>query len=247
MVGRRDRSRPGCTGPRAAVRRGADRRVARRSVCRGGHDGSAVRPRGRLDARSRDPLPHLLFGVLHRCPWTGRSATCVGSPFPASRRRPTGWWRWVRHRTAVVRPVRDDGPRRVDRRGVAALHHRTGQHPRQRDLRVGAREQRRRHPRPVHRVPDSQRTGRKRRQRHLVRPVRRTGRVRHQSARRVHAARSALPRLPVARACTAARSAARRAHRPLPPKRAFARQDERASRECHFGGAVVRGPAGSRT
>ena len=137
-----------------------------------------IRPRGRLDARSADPLPHLLFRVIHRCagPAVPRHSSAHHSRRRDGSRRAGG--AGLRDRAAVVRPVRDDGPRRVDRRGVGPVHHRTGQHPRRGALRVGAREQRRRDSGPVHRLPHSERTGRKRRQRHLVRPVRRTWRVR---------------------------------------------------------------------
>ena len=141
VVRRCDRSRPGCAGPRTAVRRRADRGVAGRSVCRRRHDGSAVRPRRRLDARGRRSSASLTI----RC----RFIDALDRPFRDrasahhSRRRDGGrraGGAGLRHRAAVVRPVRDDRPRRVDRRGVGTLHHRTGQHPRRADLRVGARE-----------------------------------------------------------------------------------------------------------
>ena len=77
---------------------------------------------------------------FHRCPGppVPRPSTAHHSGCRNGGRRSGG--AGLRDRAAVVRPVRDDGPRRVDRRGVATLHHRTGQHPRQGDLRVGARE-----------------------------------------------------------------------------------------------------------
>ncbi len=83
------------------------------------------RPRRRLDARNADPLPHLLFGVVHR-----RAGPSVARSAPAHHpRRRDGGRRaggaGLRHRAAVVRPVRHDRSRRMDRRGVGALHHRS--------------------------------------------------------------------------------------------------------------------------
>ncbi len=90
LVGRSHRARPGCPGPRAAVRRGTDRRVARRSICGSGHDGSAIRAWWTYPC-SR---PKSSVSLTIQCPssmcWAGRSATCVASPFPVSPRRPTG-------------------------------------------------------------------------------------------------------------------------------------------------------------
>ena len=57
---------------------------------------------------TRDPLPHLLFGVLHRCPGptVPRSAPAHDSRRRDGGRRAGG--AGLRHRAAVVRPVRDD-------------------------------------------------------------------------------------------------------------------------------------------
>ena len=120
VVGRRDR-------PRVGARRTAHRCSSRGRSASGWRARlpqrarwlSQIRPRRRLDARGADPLSHLLFGVLHRC-----AGPTVPRPSPAhhSRRRDGGrrpGGAGLRHRTAMVRPVRHDRPRRVDRRGVA--------------------------------------------------------------------------------------------------------------------------------
>ena len=117
---------------------------------------------------SPDPLSHLLFGVvLRRCagPTVPRPPPAHDSRCGDGRRRARG--AGVRHRAAVVRPVRDGRSRRVDRRTVRPVHHRTGQHPRRADSTSGCART------DVDdildlssRIPHPQRTGRKRRQRH---------------------------------------------------------------------------------
>ena len=170
------------------------------ALCRRGHDGSAVGPR-RSSRCSRSQILCLTYysvsfiDALGRPFRDRRRLTIPGVATAADGLVALGCGTAQQWFDLCAMTGHDEW---IDEES-ATLHHRTGQHPRRGDLRVGAREQRRRDPRPVHRVPHSQRARRKRRQRHLVRPVRRTGCVRHQSARRVHSARSALPRHSVAR------------------------------------------------
>ncbi len=77
---------------------------------------------------------------------------------------------------------------------------------------------RRRHPRPRDGVPDSQRSGRQRRQRRIPRPFPGARVVRHQSARRLFSARAAVSHAAGPASCTAAGATPRRTHRALPPK-----------------------------
>ena len=228
VVWRRDRTRPRCAGPRSAVRRGARSASGWRARMR--LPGTMAVRSGLVD------VSMLEAQILCLTYYSVSFIDALGRPFrdrrrltiPASQRRPTGWsalgcgtaQQWF-DLCAMI--GHDEW---IDEQSELSITEQANIHAEQ--IYEWVRENtRRRHPRPVHRVPDSQRARRKRRQRHLFRPVRRTGRVRHQSARRVHPARTALPHAPVPRARTATRSPARRAHRPLPPKPTFGRENRR--------------------
>ena len=174
--------RPGTriTRPRSGVRRWAGGGVLRGGVRKRRHACVANadprhRPRGSdrpVDARDADHGSHLLpGGVL-------RDARPAVAGRPAAHRsrgcQRQGWLGGprVRHRAAVVRSLRNDRPRRLDRRGVTVVDHRTGQREGRRDLRMGQEPDSRRHPRPRNGFPDSERAGRQRRQRHRAGPLR---------------------------------------------------------------------------
>ncbi|PQM49108.1 hypothetical protein C1Y40_00671 [Mycobacterium talmoniae] len=122
----------------------------------------------------------------------------------------------LRHRPTVVRPVRDDRSRRVDRRELAAVDHRAGQRAGRGPLRVAARAHRRGDPGAGHRVPHPQRPGRQRRQPGHPRPLPRPRLLCAQPPRRLPAARPAVSAVPGSGASAAAGAAAGRAHRRLP-------------------------------
>ena len=135
-----------------------------------------------------NPLPHLLPGHLFRnartavarCPATHRAWCRPGE------RRSGGPRLW--DRAAVVRPVRDGRPPGVDRREIAVVDHRAGQHPCRRDLCLGGKQSGRRDPGPGDGIPDPQRAGRQRRQHRVARPLSSAPFVPAQPARPIPAA-----------------------------------------------------------
>ncbi len=183
-------------------------------------DGAESRRRrrtaGSVDARDADSLPHLLPGFLLRGarPAVARHAAADDSGSGSGQGRPGG--PRVRDRAAMVRPVRDGRPSGVDRRGIAAVDHRAGQHPRRGDLHLAGRHPGRRNPGTGIGIPYSQRPGRQRRERHVVRSVRRARIICAQSARRVPAAEPSISDAARAASSAAAGAAAGRAHRALP-------------------------------
>ena len=146
VVGRHRRARPRRPGPGAgassAARSGSGWPAptpARRRWHRGMRGGS----RELVDLsmlETADPLPHLLSGDLLRDagPAVARRAAarrCRASHAPSDGLVALGCGtaqQWF-DLCAMI------GHRRVDRRGLAAVDHRAGQHARRRDLRVGAR------------------------------------------------------------------------------------------------------------
>ena len=136
----------GIAGPGAGVRRRPGRRVARRAPTPARHAGVAALRGGSGELvdlsmlETPDPRPHLLPGDLLRDARAGRGATRGGSRCPASRAAKDGLVDiGCGTGAAVVRPVRDDRPPGVDRRGLAAVDHRAGQRAGRRTLRVGGR------------------------------------------------------------------------------------------------------------
>ena len=176
MVGWHRRPRPRFGRPRTGIRRRTGRRVPGRRVRQRGDAGLAdARRRGTgrpVDAGDPDPRPHLLSGDLLR---DAGQAVARRQAIDGARDRPRqgrpGRHR-MRHRPAVVRPVRDDRTPGLDRRGLAAVHHATGQREGRRPLRVGGEPDRRRDPGPGDRVPDPERPGCQRRQHRRPRPLR---------------------------------------------------------------------------
>ena len=90
-----------------------------------------------VDAGNANPVPDLLPGQLLRNAWPAmaRCPAAHGAGCGPGQRRSGGPRMW--DRAAVVRPVRDGRSPGVDRRGIAAVDHRAGQHPRRRDLCLG--------------------------------------------------------------------------------------------------------------
>ena len=102
-------------------------------------DGGARRTHRPVDAGDPDPVPHLLSGHLlrdARPALARRPATHGAGRGPGEGRsgRPR-----LRDRAAVVRPVRDGRSPGVDRRRIATVDHRAGQHPRRRRSMPGSR------------------------------------------------------------------------------------------------------------
>ena len=132
----------GFAGPGAGVRRWAGRRLGLRRL-RGSGDigvphqdcgtgGGELVDLSMLEAQilGLTYYPVTFFEMLGR-PWrTERRPTVPGVASAPGRAGRTGMW----HRAAVVRSVRDVRPRGVDRRGIAAVHHRAGESTRADEL-----------------------------------------------------------------------------------------------------------------
>ena len=174
LVRRDRRPGPGSARPGAGARRRPGGGVAVRRVHGHRHPGRAGgRARDRrgaahrpVDARSRGPVPDLLSGDLLRdaAPALAVRALAV----PARRRRGQGrsGGPRVRHRTAVVRPVRHGGPPGVDRPRRAGPHRRAHPPVRTAAARMDRRPHGRGHQGPGHGLPHPQRAGQQRRDRH---------------------------------------------------------------------------------
>ena len=224
VVGRNRRARTWRSRARAGIRRRSGRRLLRRSLCQRGDADVALPPdqwRGRrtvrpVDAGNTNLGPDLLPRQLLRGAWAAvaRRPAADGAGGGAGQRRPGG--HRMRHRAAVVRPVRDGRSPGVDRRGIAADDHRAGQRPRRRILCLGGEQHGRRDPRARNGVPDPQRAGGQRRQRRHAGSLRRARFVRPQPARWISAAGPSIPDAASAAATAAAGAAAGRAHRAVP-------------------------------
>ena len=205
VVRRCHRSRPGCAGPRAGVRRRADRRVAGRSVCgAAGHDGGAVRASSTCRC-SRSQILCLTYYSVSFIDMLGRPfrdlrrLTIPGVATAADGLVALGCgtaqqWFDLCAMTGHHEWIDEESPLSITEQANIHAGH----------LRVGAREHASTRsstcrPRSASRNAPVGNGAND----HLDRPVRRARRVRHQSARRVHATRTALPRHAVARACTA--------------------------------------------
>ena len=141
LVGRNRRARARFAGTSTGVRRRPGRRVSGRGLRQRSDPDVAVPPNQRwlrrtrrthrpVDAGNADPWPDVLPGHLFRNarPALARRPATHGSGRGAGEGRPGG--PRLRDRAAMVRSMCDGRSPGVDRRGIATVDHRVGQHSR---------------------------------------------------------------------------------------------------------------------
>ena len=131
VVRRHRRAGPRITRSRTGIRRRPGRRVPGRRVCQRGDAGVALHScAGAGELLDLSMLEAQILGLTYLPGHVLRDAGTAVAGCPQAhrarnrpRQRRSGGRR-MRHRAAMVRPVRDDRPPRLDRRGLAAVDHR---------------------------------------------------------------------------------------------------------------------------